>query len=190
MTVMQAALGFAGRLLRPSRAGASKLALHRLGAPASRIEMRSASFPDGGTIPEPFTGRHGRSPALSWSAPPGETRELALLCEDPDIPIMRQPFVHWLVYGIPPELRELPEGLPPSELPLASGVQQGRTSTGRAGYIGPMPPPGHGPHHYHFQIFALDRRLDLQTPLERDQLIEAMRGHVIAAGEQIGIVER
>ncbi len=61
---------------------------------------------------------------------------------------------------------------------------------GKDGYLGPLPPPGHGPHHYHFQLFALDSRLDVRAPVDRARLLEAMKGHIIGFGELVGVYER
>jgi Raf kinase inhibitor-like YbhB/YbcL family protein len=153
------------------------------------LRLESDSFADGAAIPERHAGRHGRSPSLRWTGVPAETEELVLLVEDPDAP-MPQPFVHWVVYNIPPTVTELAEALPPTEVPLGEGIRQGRHTAGGEGYLGPMPPPGHGIHHYHFQLFALDRQLDLSAPVDRDQLVNAMRGHVLAQGEIVGTFER
>jgi len=161
----------------------------RLLRPPSTLSVSSGSFARGAPIPAHFAGRTGRSPQLAWSHVPSETREVAVLCEDPDAPLT-QPFVHWVVYGIPPEVTELDEGLPPSGAPLSSGVTQGLNSYGSAGWDGPEPPRGHGVHRYHFQVFALDERLDLAAPVDRDQLVRAMRGHVLGMGEVIGTFER
>jgi Raf kinase inhibitor-like YbhB/YbcL family protein len=189
MDLLHSIAHFAGRLLRPLRSGEPKLAAQRLQVTAmSRIYVSSRAFTDGTTIPEAYVGDDGRSPPLQFSAPPAGTRELVLLCEDPDAPLPR-PFVHWIAFGIAPDLGELPEGLPPSPVPLASGVHQGRNTLRKDGYAGPAPPPGHGPHRYHFQLFALDSRLDATAPVDRARLLDAMKGHVIGFGELVGIYE-
>ncbi len=179
----------AGRLIKPLRSGDSSLASHQLYVAGwHNVVVSSPAFADGARIPEPHAGADGRSPPLQLSSLPPGTREVAVLCEDPDAPMPR-PFVHWVVLGIAPELGELEEGLPPSSAPLASGVQQGRNTMRRYGWFGPTPPPGHGVHHYHFQVFALDRRLDVRAPVDRARLVEAMRGHVIGFGELVGTYE-
>jgi hypothetical protein len=94
------------------------------------------------------------------------------------------------VTGLPADTVELFEGLPPSPMPLASGATQGRNDMHRDGYYGPEPPPGHGVHHYHFQVFAVDRPLDVGTPIDRDRLVQALRGHVVGWGELVGTYER
>jgi Raf kinase inhibitor-like YbhB/YbcL family protein len=189
MDVKQTLTNIAGRILRPLRAGDRKLASSRESAPRHAIQMTSPKLAPNARVPDEHAGPDGRSPALRWSGVPAGARELVLIMEDPDAP-SPQPFVHWTVYGIPPIVTEVDEGVPPSSVPLASGATQGRNSMGGYGYVGPQPPPGHGVHHYHFQLFALDQRLDLKAPVDRDQLIKAMRGRVLATGELVSTYER
>ena len=171
--------------------GASEkaIAARHLGLDDPDLTVESPSLQHGARIPERFVAGHGRSPALRWSTPPPSTREVVVLCEDPDAP-RREPFVHWIVTALPPDTVELLEGLPPSSAPLASGAVQGKNDMGQDGYYGPEPPPGHGVHHYHFEVFALDRRLELHAPIVRDRVVAAMRGHVVAWGELVGTYER
>lgn len=123
------------------------------------------------------------SPVLQWDAAPG-ARAYALLVEDPDAP-GAQPFVHWVAWNIPPEQHALPEGIATVESPRApAGMKQGVNDAGRIGYFGPRPPPG-PPHRYHFQVFALDRPLDLAARATREDLLRAIEGHVIAKGELV-----
>jgi Raf kinase inhibitor-like YbhB/YbcL family protein len=181
---------FAGRLMKPLRAGDARLASHRLFVAGwHNLDVSSPAFADGERIGDEHAGADGRSPPLLWSSRPPHARELVLLCEDPDAPLPR-PFVHWIVFGIAPDLEELPDGLPPVAVPLSYGVQQGRNTMRKDGWIGPMPPPGHGVHHYHFQLFALDRRLDVHVPVDRARLVAAMKGHIIGFGEVIGTYEK
>jgi Raf kinase inhibitor-like YbhB/YbcL family protein len=161
----------------------------RLGLDAPTILIESDSFAPGGAIPRRHAGEQGRSPPLRWTAPPEETRELALICEDPDAPTP-QPFVHWIVVGLTPDMQRLPEGLPPSAAPLASGVAQGKNDMGKDGYYGPEPPPGHGVHHYHFQIFAVDRPISKGARLDREGLVRELQDHVVAWGELVGTYQR
>jgi Raf kinase inhibitor-like YbhB/YbcL family protein len=165
------------------------IAARKLGLDRGSISVESPSFRNGQPIPDRHAGGHGRSPALKWSAPPPRTREIVVLCEDPDAP-MPEPFVHWIVTGLPADTVELSEGQPPSSKPLASGAVQSRNDVGKDGYYGPEPPRGHGVHRYHFQVLAVDRPLQLRAPIHRDQLVEALRGHVIGWGDLIGTYER
>jgi Raf kinase inhibitor-like YbhB/YbcL family protein len=180
----------AGRALRPVRAGMNRLASEQLKDRAdARMHVESPSFPSGGTIPAKHSDSEGEnvSPGLRWSSVPEGTRELVLLCEDPDIP-MRSPFVHWVLYGIPGDAREIPEGVGREESPI--GALQGKNSLGRRGYMGPHPPPGHGKHHYCFQLFALDGPIDLTPGATRDEVVHAMAGQVIGMGRVIGVYAR
>ena len=189
MDLTQSLARFAGRLLRPVRAGERRLASRQLGVVDwHHIAVKSRAFANGDRIPDAHAGSDGRSPPIRFGMLPESTRELVLLCEDADIPMPRA-FVHWIVIGIPPDLDELREGLPPVATPLTNGVQQGRNTMGKDGWIGPMPPPGHGAHHYHFQLFALDRRIDVQAPVDRARVVRAMRGHIIGFGEVVGTYE-
>jgi Raf kinase inhibitor-like YbhB/YbcL family protein len=150
------------------------------------IELRSASFEQGGTIPLKHSEyADGVSPALSWKADP-RAKSYALILEDPDAkPIT--PFVHWVIWNVPAGLTSLPEGLQKGpRLTEPDGVLQGRTSRGSSGYFGPRPPIGDPPHHYHFQLFALDAPLDVPAGSDRDVVLAAMRAHVLAKGELVG----
>jgi Raf kinase inhibitor-like YbhB/YbcL family protein len=161
----------------------SKLAGRRL-HPEEGMQVASRSFAEGEHIPETFAGMKGSSPEIHFSHPPDGTRELVLLCEDPDAPTS-QPFVHWLVYNLPPEIDHLAQ-----DASLPARAREGTNSTGQERYFGPAPPPGHGVHHYHFELFALDTTLNLGGPVDRDRIVEAMRGHVIGFGETVGTFER
>lgn len=146
------------------------------------IELTSPAFAPNGKIPVRNTGEGDDvSPPLSWGAVPPATVELALICEDPDAP-RAKPWVHYVLYRIPPTQHELAEG--------ASIGIMGRNDFGDTAYGGPMPPPGHGTHHYHFRIYALDARVTLPPGASRDQLLAAIRGHVLDEGELVGTYER
>lgn len=147
------------------------------------IELTSPAFPAGGTIPKPHTGDGtDRSPPLHWSAPPEGTKSLALICDDPDAP--RGNWVHWVLFNLPATARELDEGVPTTEV-LDSGAKQGKTDFGKVGYGGPAPPKGK-PHRYFFKLYALDVTLDLPAGATKAQLVEAMKGHILAEGEVMG----
>jgi Raf kinase inhibitor-like YbhB/YbcL family protein len=165
------------------------VAARRLGLGAPTLTVTSGSFEREHAIPRKHAGGHGRSPSLRWSAPPAGTRELVVLAEDPDAPTDK-PFVHWIVTGLEADARELVEGLPTSSRPLPSGAVQGKNDMRKEGYYGPEPPPGHGVHHYHFQLFAVDRPLGLTGAVDREQLVEKLRDHVVAWGELVGTYER
>jgi len=131
----------------------------------------------------------GKSPRIWWSRVEG-AQSYAIIMEDPDAkPIT--PFVHWLAWNIPARWTHLPEGLQEQErLTDPPGVLQGLNSRGSNGYFGPRPPVGDPPHHYHFQVFALDTMLDVPPTAERDQLLAAMNGHILAAREFVGTYQQ
>lgn len=161
------------------------------GQTMSRLQVRSDAFGADQPIPRKFTA-DGRnvSPPLQWSGAPVETQEFAMIVDDPDAP-RPQPWVHWVIYKIPANATTLAEGVTPSErVSDPGGALQGRNSWGKIGYGGPEPPHGHGVHHYHFKVYALDTKLDLQPGLEKDELLAAIQGHVLAEGELIGTYER
>ena len=131
----------------------------------------------------------GVSPEISWSKVEG-AKSYALILEDPDAKAIR-PFVHWVAWNIPAEVTTLPEGLREQpRLTEPDGLLQGKTSRGSVGYFGPRPPPGDPPHHYHFQVFALDTELDVPPGAGRDEVLRAMSGHVLAAGELVGTFQQ
>lgn len=153
--------------------------------------LKSSAFDSGAKIPKHHTGDgDDQSPALSWSAPPAGTKQLALVVDDPDAP-SAEPWVHWVLYGIPANLQELPAGIPPARsIANLPGVLQGKNSWGSIGWRGPAPPRGHGVHHYHFKLYALDTSLPEKAGFEKRQLLEAMKGHVVAETELVGTYQR
>jgi hypothetical protein len=155
------------------------------------IQITSESFSSNQPIPVEFTG-DGRnaSPPLKWSGLPAGTKELALIVEDPDAPTP-EPFVHWVMYKIPADVTSVPEGLPQEKkLKTPPGVMQGQNSFGDVGYGGPAPPPGHGTHHYHFHLYALDKPLEVQPGLDNKSLIASLTGHILDEGDLVGTYQR
>jgi len=153
--------------------------------------LTSPAFAHGAAIPTRFTADGADlSPALRWQAPPAGTVELALVCHDPDAP-RAEGWTHWVLTGIPPSTRSLPEGLDAAEHPSAvAGATSGKNDFGRLGYGGPSPPPGHGVHHYHFFLYALDRPSGAPVGVTRQQLDRRIRGHVVGRAELVGTYER
>lgn len=157
----------------------------------SALNLTSAAFEHTGPIPRKYTADgQNVSPPLTWSGAPAGTQSLAMVVDDPDAP-RAEPWVHWLLYSMSAETASLPENVAPSErVSQPPGALQGRNSWNRIGYGGPEPPRGHGTHHYHFKLYALDEKLDLAPGLEKDQLLDRMEGHVLAEGELVGTYER
>jgi Raf kinase inhibitor-like YbhB/YbcL family protein len=140
----------------------------------------SPVFPHGGPIPAKYTGDGDDvSPPLRWRDPPSGTRSFALVVVDPDAP--RGVFRHWVVYDIDAGHTHLPEAVKAHDLP------QGVNDVGYAHYVGPNPPHGHGTHHYHFQLMALDvDHLRLPARPTVEDLREAAKAHLLGEAEIIG----
>ena len=139
------------------------------------IRINSSAFQNGQPIPKKYTGEgEDVSPLLTWAGVPASAKELAMIVDDPDAP-MAEPFVHWVIYKIPPGTSGLPEGVP-KDATLADprGAVQGKNDFKKTGYGGPMPPKGHGVHHYHFKFYALDKMLNVQPGLDKKGLLSAM----------------
>ena len=151
------------------------------------MELKSTAFEDGERIPARFTCEgENISPGLTWSGAPEGTRSLALIVDDPDAP--GDVFTHWVIFNIPADSRGLAEAIP-AENQLASGALQGRTDFGRIGYGGPCPPPG-SPHHYRFTLYALKKQLEPAAGASKQQVLNAMQGHILAQAQLFGIYQR
>ncbi len=159
------------------------------------IKLRSTAFADGGMIPQRFTcDGSDRSPDLSWSGVPENSRTLALICDDPDAPAGT--WSHWVVFNLPAQVTGLKEGVPASErVPNTSmeesspagsdrDATQGKNDFGKLGYGGPCPPGG--THRYFFRLYALDARLELGPEATRANVLKAIKGHILAEGRLIG----
>ncbi len=150
-------------------------------------------FADGEPIPPRYTEDGPNfSPPLTWTAGPAETKQWALTCEDLDA--HGQPWVHWVIYKLPADLRHLFEGIPANmpDLWEPVGALQGRNSwpEHNIGYYGPHPPIGDGPHRYRFTLYALDEPLDLPPGVTQTRLLAAMQGHILATATLTGTFER
>ena len=155
--------------------------------------LTSTAFAEGHPIPPKHTGDgEDLSPPLTWSAVPEGTKELALICDDPDAP-RDEPWVHWVIYGIPANANALPEGVDRIDRPAEpAGAVQGRNSWPdgqNLGYRGPAPPKGK-PHRYFFKLYALDAPLADQPAKTKEQLLTEMSGHVIGEGQLMGTYQR
>jgi Raf kinase inhibitor-like YbhB/YbcL family protein len=160
---------------------------------ASRVEaggklaLSSRAFSSGSTIPIQYTcGGDNQSPPLHWSGVPTGARSLALIVKDPDAP--GGTFIHWVIYNIPPDRSSLPKGVPGKDN-IPGGGEQGLNGRDETGYHGPCPPPGR-PHHYHFQLYALDKKLDLKPGASARQVEDAMGKHVLAETDMVGMFGR
>jgi Raf kinase inhibitor-like YbhB/YbcL family protein len=151
------------------------------------MQLRSSAFQNDKMIPKQYTidGKNV-SPPLEWIDAPDRTRSFAVICDDPDAP--RRVWVHWVLFNVPADFRRLPEAIPP-EKSVLGGVNQGRNDFGRIGYGGPAPPAGR-PHRYCFSLYALDTHIDAPAGISKEQLLEAMRGHVLDEAQLAGTYVR
>jgi Raf kinase inhibitor-like YbhB/YbcL family protein len=152
--------------------------------------LHSPAFPPGGEIPSRYTCEGAdRSPPLAWTDPPPGTRSFALVLDDPDAPDPAAPkttWVHWVVVGIPSQVRELAEGA--GGRPLPTGARHGLNDWQRADYGGPCPPIGR--HRYFYKLYALDTALSELSSPTKAELERAMQGHVLARVELVGTYEK
>ncbi len=180
-----------GSLLRPVRAGESRLAWNdpRLATPRA-FALTSPAFEDGAMMPARSAGTgigDNVSPPLEWSGVPTSAEELAIVVQDPDAPLPR-PVTHLIAYGLDPNAGGVAEGA--FEAGPRSAIRFARGSFGRLGYHGPRPVAGHGPHRYVFQMFALMRPLHFDSPPDLAGFVAAMAGAVLARGQLTGRYER
>ena len=165
----------------------SPIAVGAGSADSSKLLIHSADFVANESIPVPYTcSGDNKSPALAWSGVPVNTKTLALIVRDPDAPMGS--YVHWVLYNLPANVKELPAAIPTTPT-IAPGGAQGVNGSGSSGYKGPCPPPG-AAHHYHFKLYALDTKLDLPTGARADEVEHAMDGHVIESAEVIATFAR
>jgi Raf kinase inhibitor-like YbhB/YbcL family protein len=154
--------------------------------------LTSPAFKQNHLIPRKYTGDgEDVSPALTWTEIPPGTKELAIIVDDPDAPTP-EPWVHWVLYKIPPTADGLPEHiLPALRVNLPRGALQGKNSWPKGtGYRGPAPPKGHGLHHYHFKLYALDAPVELEPGADKSTLLAAIQGHILGEAELIGTYQR
>jgi Raf kinase inhibitor-like YbhB/YbcL family protein len=147
------------------------------------MEISSSAFSEGGTIPKKFTcDGPDLSPALSWRGAPANAQSFAFIMDDPDAPVGM--WVHWVLYNLPANAKDLPEGVEKTEQ-LPNGALQGRNDFRKIGYGGPCPPAGK-PHRYFFKLYALDRKLDLKAGATKGELEAAMKGYILGQTQLIG----
>ena len=142
------------------------------------LKITSSAFDHHDSIPDKHTSNgEDVSPALEWSGVPDGTQSFAVVCHDPDAPLV-DGFTHWVAYGIDGTAGGVPEGV--------SDISEGPNSTGNAGYNGPAPPPDHGTHHYYFWVYALREDPELDPGLDRRALLEAIEDLVIEQARLVG----
>jgi Raf kinase inhibitor-like YbhB/YbcL family protein len=159
----------------------------RGGIPAPVI-LKIAAYPDGGTIPAVVgcaNGNMATSPAMTWSGAPATTAAYAVILHDPDVAVNGDDVLHWAIYNIPGTATGLPAAVPVKGM-LDDGSMQINNIAGMPGFMGPCP-PAPTVHHYVFEIYALNAKLDaLPAATSRLDLIKAMGSKVIAKGVYTG----
>lgn len=151
------------------------------------LDISSDAFKNGSEIPSQYTCKgQNISPKLTWRGAPPNTKSFALIMDDPDAP--GGTFCHWIIYNIPPNKQELASGIPASSN-LQDGSRQGINDFRRVGYSGPCPPPGK-PHRYFFHLYALNTDLAITGSVDRNGLLKAIEGHIIAKGDLMGLFRR
>ena len=143
----------------------------------STLEVSSPSFKNGGYIPITYSCEGKNiNPAIEVKNIPSGTQTLALIMDDPDAP--GGTFTHWLIWNLEPG-KVIKESSSPGT--------EGKNGMGKKGYAGPCPPAGTGVHHYHFKVYALNVKLDLGIMVDKAVLDSAVKKHLLAQGELIGL---
>lgn len=151
-----------------------------------QIKVRSTAFGEGGMIPKRYTcDGMDISPPLAWTSGPEGTKSIALICDDPDAPMGT--WVHWVLFNLPPDTKELSENVPPQEK-LGNGAIHGVNDFRKIGYGGPCPPSG--THRYYFKVYALDTEINLKAGITKTKLLKAMKKHILAEGQLMGKYSR
>ncbi len=151
---------------------------------SSRLLVTSSAFVSGAALDDKYTQNgDNMSPGMAWSKGPLGTQSYAVLAEDSGVN-RAEPIVHWVIFNIPSTATGLPQNVP-TDATLENGSMQGKNVRGSAGYIGPKPPAGQT-HPYHFEVFALNSRLTVDpASADRNTVVNAMKGHVLAQGELV-----
>ncbi len=151
------------------------------------MEISSSAFQNDGNIPRLHTcDGADLSPPLAWQNAPSGTATFALIVNDPDAPAGT--WLHWVLYDLPGSIRETAVGIARAET-LPNGAKQGINDFGQIGYGGPCPPPGPA-HRYFFKLYALETRVTLKPRATKEQLLDAIKGHVIGTAEIVGRYRR
>jgi Raf kinase inhibitor-like YbhB/YbcL family protein len=166
----------------------------RGGAPAGPgLTLTTPAFPDGAEIPARFTqsSTNPVSPKLEWTNVPAGTVTFALIFHDPDVALQKRTddVLHWMAFNIPGSARELPEGMA-ATAQMPDGTIQAKNLRGAVGFMGPGAGAAGPHHHYTFELFALDTKLDLGVDATRADVLKGMDGHIIGKGVLVGRFHR
>lgn len=157
-----------------------------MGFALSSMQVTSSTFGNHQPIPAQYTGvGDDISPALAWQGAPEGTKGFAVICHDPDAPLVKEGsygFVHWVLYNLPSDVVQLTEK-------TALGTA-GANDFGNQGYGGPMPPEGHGPHLYYFWVLALDHQTNLPEGLTLAELLKEVEPNLLGMNRLVGTFQR
>ena len=160
--------------------------------PPSKFKLTTSAFSEAAQIPNQFTcaDPNVASPPLQWRNPPAAAVSFALVFHDTDAAPAKgtMDVTHWILWNIPVSSTQLAGSVKPDASP--DGIVQGKNIRGVNGYQGPCPPPGATPHHYVFELYALDQKLDLPAGASRGDLLKAMDGHVVGKATYVGLFGR
>ena len=157
------------------------------------LTLTTPAFADGAEIPPKYTQaeQNSPSPKLEWTNVGPGVVTFALILHDPDVALQRNTddVLHWMIFNIPGTARDLPEGVP-ANATLADGTINAKNLRGAVGYMGPGAPPPGPHHHYTFELFALDTKLDLGADATRADVLKAMQGHIVQKAVLVGRFHR
>jgi Raf kinase inhibitor-like YbhB/YbcL family protein len=150
------------------------------------LTLSSPDFEDGGIIADKYSqkgGQNAPSPKLEWKNVPPGTQSFVLLMHDPDVALQKKldDVTHWLIFNIPGTATELQGGVP-ADAKLSDGTINAKNLRGGVGYMGPGAPAAGPYHHYTFELFALDTKLDLGPDASRADVMKAIDGHILGKG--------
>jgi len=161
--------------------------------PRPGLALTTTAFPDGGEVPAKYTQSDPNpvSPKLEWTNVPQGTVTFALILHDPDVAIQKKTgdVLHWMIFNIPGTATSLPEGMP-ATASMPDGAIQAKNLRGAVGFMGPGAPAVGPDHHYTFELFALDTKLDLGPDASRADVLAAMEGHILGKGVLVGRFHR
>jgi Raf kinase inhibitor-like YbhB/YbcL family protein len=190
-TVLLGAIGPAAA--QPPSGGAAQPPAGGRGPATPGLTLTTPAFSDGSEIPQKYTQsvQSPVSPKLEWTNVPANTVTFVLLMHDPDVALQRKldDVTHWLVFNIPGTARELPENVPPAAQ-SSDGMIQLKNQGGAVGYRGPGAPAAGPHHHYTWELFALDTKLELTADATRADVMKTIDGHILGKGVLVGRFHR
>jgi Raf kinase inhibitor-like YbhB/YbcL family protein len=165
----------------------------RGGPPMPGLTLTSPDFTDGGVIPNKYTQADPMpvSPKLEWTNVPAGTMSFALILHDPDVALQKKTddVLHWMIFNIPGTAKELSGGQT-AEAKLPDGAIQAKNLRGAVGFMGPGAGAAGPYHHYTFELYALDTKLDLGPDATRADVLKAIEGHILGKAVLVGRFHR